>query len=1328
MQKTILLTLLLTCSAFASAVAQLRTVSSAADSGPGTLREALTTLSATSVRFAATLNGSTITLSSPITISRNVSITGNGMMQTTIKGTAGAFVVTSGYKVKFTSLSINNSIAVAGGAISATDAMVEVFTCSFSDNVATGAAAAQGGGAISAAGGSLRIQDSRFRRNLATGTSGSGGAIIVTDGAALTVTRSGFEENTSSRAGGAIEDASGAATETKFSEVTFNMNRTESNPGNGGAYHITGAGNASIFGGRATDNFASAEGGAFWNGAGRMTIGAVQFMGNSAAGNDANQGGGALYNLSGRVVITGNTTFDLNTALGTSGSGGAILNDVGGVIESYGTTFTNNSASRAGGAIENNGGAGTLMRIANATMKSNRAGSAPGNGGGYHATGAGDVEFHAGLFEDNVAASEGGALWNGSGSMKVFAATIRNNVAQGGTLGEGGGGIYNDGGTVLVTNGTQIIGNRATGAPAGSGGGIFNGMGGSLTVSFSRINSNVAARAGGGIEDASGAGQILKLYSVTMISNRATTSPGNGGALHVTGASDSRISQSNITNNFAAKEGGGLWNGSGRMDIDGTSIMNNTAAGATATDGGGGVYNMGGNVVVTNGSAINGNTASGASGSGGAILNAPGGSIRMYNSFVNSNTANRAGGGIEDVSGAGTSVELYSISFDGNVVNNAPGNGGALHVTGAGDVKVSKGKFNANMAGSEGGALWNGAGVMTVAESSFTDNVGKGNSAENGGGAIYNDSGTLRVRSSSFERNLATGTSGSGGAILNQGIAEVTGSTFMSNTASRAGGAIEDRSNASLTVNDAMFTSNRTGSAPGNGGGIHITGSATVTLMETMFRDNFAASEGGGFWHGTGKGMVKKSRFVGNVAAGDAADNGGGGIFNEGGDLLVDDCYLADNKATGMSGSGGGIFYNVGSSGTVNMSMLERNSASRAGGGIEDNSRIGTLVAVTRSTLQDNSTGAKPGNGGAVHVTGDGSFNITASDVLRNTAANEGGGVWNGSGAMAITQTTIRDNVANGADGGGGVYNQGGDLMVSRTLVASNVITGATAIGAGIHNANPGTVSVTYSTISSNQSAWNAGGIANAGTLEVIGTTIALNTAANRGGGIGQAMGATTATLRSTIVALNTAPTQGANLDVAAGSYVSSGYNLIATDDANVFPAGATDKEGSPSAPVMPGLQPLANNGGPTQTHALTCESDAVEMGDPALTAVDQRGRMVFGVRDIGAYELETACPTTPFNTPQTPVAESANSFSVYPTQTRGNVTIKVGGDYSFSTTSSDDMQVFRLVDATGRLLREIRSSSDQIELNAYDLLPGSYFVQRITESGVESRTFQVLD
>jgi hypothetical protein len=60
-------------------------------------------------------------------------------------------------------------------------------------------------------------------------------------------------------------------------------------------------------------------------------------------------------------------------------------------------------------------------------------------------------------------------------------------------------------------------------------------------------------------------------------------------------------------------------------------------------------------------------------------------------------------------------------------------------------------------------------------------------------------------------------------------------------------------------------------------------------------------------------------------------------------------------------------------------------------------------------------------------------------------------------------------------------------------------------------------------------------------------------------------------------------------------------------------------------------LGPLANNGGPTQTHALLPGSPAIDMvlsGCP-LPATDQRGitRPQGAVCDIGAYELEVKAP-----------------------------------------------------------------------------------------------------
>ena len=78
-----------------------------------------------------------------------------------------------------------------------------------------------------------------------------------------------------------------------------------------------------------------------------------------------------------------------------------------------------------------------------------------------------------------------------------------------------------------------------------------------------------------------------------------TASPGNGGGLHITGAGDATITGGTANGNIAANEGGGLWNGTGTLTVDGTTISGNTASGAAADNGGGGIYNVGGTLLIT---------------------------------------------------------------------------------------------------------------------------------------------------------------------------------------------------------------------------------------------------------------------------------------------------------------------------------------------------------------------------------------------------------------------------------------------------------------------------------------------------------------------------------------------------------------------------------------------------------------------------------------------------------------------------------------------------------------------------------------------------------
>jgi hypothetical protein len=93
---------------------------------------------------------------------------------------------------------------------------------------------------------------------------------------------------------------------------------------------------------------------------------------------------------------------------------------------------------------------------------------------------------------------------------------------------------------------------------------------------------------------------------------------------------------------------------------------------------------------------------------------------------------------------------------------------------------------------------------------------------------------------------------------------------------------------------------------------------------------------------------------------------------------------------------------------------------------------------------------------------------------------------------------------------------------------------------------------------------------------------------------------------------------------VLSGALTASGYNLISnsTGGSGYAPTDILD--------VDPLLGPLADNGGPTLTHALLPGSPAIDAGDPNPADPpewDQRGpgfpRIANGRIDIGAFEVQ---------------------------------------------------------------------------------------------------------
>jgi hypothetical protein len=142
--------------------------------------------------------------------------------------------------------------------------------------------------------------------------------------------------------------------------------------------------------------------------------------------------------------------------------------------------------------------------------------------------------------------------------------------------------------------------------------------------------------------------------------------------------------------------------------------------------------------------------------------------------------------------------------------------------------------------------------------------------------------------------------------------------------------------------------------------------------------------------------------------------------------------------------------------------------------------------------------------------------------------------------------------------------------------------------------------------------------------LGILRTTITGNHGVGPGGGLRVYQSGRTV-LQSSIVAGNTATSGGNDVENNAASvktsrFRSRGYNLIGDPVGTQYVKGRTDLD---LVGVDPMLEALADNGGPTPTHALG-------VGSPARAAVtgallcrreDQRGVARAAPCDVGAYE-----------------------------------------------------------------------------------------------------------
>ncbi|MGQ0620999.1 MAG: choice-of-anchor Q domain-containing protein [Panacagrimonas sp.] len=339
----------------------------------------------------------------------------------------------------------------------------------------------------------------------------------------------------------------------------------------------------------------------------------------------------------------------------------------------------------------------------------------------------------------------------------------------------------------------------------------------------------------------------------------------------------------------------------------------------------------------------------------------------------------------------------------------------------------------------------------------------------------------------------------------------------------------------------------------------------------------------------------------------------GGGLSNSGGTVT-----LINSTVSGNSAYGGGGLSNSGTVTLIN-STVSGNSADYGGG--LSNSGTATL---TNSTVSGNSASIHGGlrNYGTVAL---------ISSTVSGNSAYRGGGLGSYSGAVTLTRSTVSGN---SATYGGGLTAFHSTITLTHSTVSGN---SAGRMGGGLY-AYLGTFTLTHCTVSGN-SAGNSAGNGGGGLytrfsgVTLSNSTVSGNSAGDQGGGLFSSND--TVTLTHSTVSGNTSG--GASEMYEVNSTLTLNRNLFGHSGRSNgsafygFTPGPTDINATSDGPgggtaLTAILNPtLANNGGPTRTHALVFGSpavDAIAYADCTLPS-DQRGiaRPQGTGCDIGAFE-----------------------------------------------------------------------------------------------------------
>jgi len=1152
------------------------TVTTLADAGAGSLRDAIAQANATAgldiIDFKIGLAGTITLTTGEIAINEALTVSGPGAGVITISGNNASRVfntsaAAAGAAISFSGLTMTaGKTAGFGGAALFSDEAIALTNCVITGNTAQG-----GGGVAMLSTGTIKATACAFTNNTASAYGGgidllagklsltrctvsgnkastAGGVYTRTYLLLLDTTVSG---NTASTAGGGIRVdggfAAGALT-IRNSTISGNSATTDG----GGMALVSFTGNLVVQNSTITANTAAANGGgiAVVSGGGSSSIESTVLQANTApAGTDAKTANTLSAKNSAIGSITGITTFtnlggnlfaDPNIKLGPlADNGGPTLTH----LPQPGSTLVNAGTNPAGLATDQRG----LARVFNAVADIGAVEINPatfvvdlatdeddGN------TGKGDLSLREAIglanafvntadsiIFDPAVFSAATTITLTLGEISIAdAVTITGTAAGLAVSGNNASRIFNTaagvaGMPVILQSLTLTAGKAASGF-----GGAVSGFDEALTLIGCTLTGNTATTAGGGAVGINGGGSLTAINSKFV----GNTTPYFGGAIDVFGSASAKtvLTACTIAGN-SASTAGGLY-ARGFLLVDGCTISGNTATGVTVSGHGGGIrveQSFAAGALTIRNSTISGNTA--AADGGGVDLRNVTGTLVVQNSTIAFNTAGGKGGGIS----ANTATPV--IALESSIVAKNTNTGAtAPDISSSGTVNQKTsvvfsgvGFVQTNLGGNLAfgtdpqlaGLADNGGPTFTHAITEFSPVVNKGSNPA----VLAQD-----------QRGLGFPRVTNGAADM--GAFETTQIFLVTNTNDAGAGSLRQ----------AILDANA------------LTPSADIIRFDSSF---------------TVARTITLTTGVLNIS--DAVDIQGKGA-----------------RLTTVSGN--------------NASRIFSTSSAPAK----------TPVSITGLTL----TAAKgTGDGGAV-VVSDENLSLTGCVLTGNSASSDGAGVAViAGGGLTLQACTLSGNAA--ADDGGAVYffYAGSLTIVDSTLSGNSCADDGGAIY--FFGAASGPIVIRNSTISGNTAGNDGGGVvlvAFAGTLSVQNSTLTANSA-TVGGAVALQSGSGAIALESSIVSGNSASSVGPDVSSTAGVALKSS----AVGTASGFTA--TDLGGNLAFGTDLKLGPLQINGGPTATHALLAGSPAVDAGtNPAGLSADQRGTVygrVVNVADIGAYE-----------------------------------------------------------------------------------------------------------